>query len=124
LSRSGNLFGCPDEANKTSLPLHIADEQFRFIFVQQIMTRQQILDLYFLDARHKLIELAAFLDRVERADGKDDFRLKAFHAALGALTSRKKQKAKNVLIAFSDPTIEPIAKAEGKGAVGAFSGTK
>ena len=88
------------------------------------MTRQQILDLYFLDARHKLIELAAFLDRVERADGKDDFRLKAFHAALGALTSRKKQKAKNVLIAFSDPTIEPIAKAEGKGAVGAFSGTK
>jgi hypothetical protein len=26
------------------------------------MTRQQILDLYFLDARHKLIELAAFLD--------------------------------------------------------------
>ena len=28
------------------------------------MTRQQVLDLYFLDARHKLIEIAAFLDRV------------------------------------------------------------
>src|ERR1035438_9984746 len=27
------------------------------------MTRQQALDLYFLDARHKLVELAAFLDR-------------------------------------------------------------
>jgi hypothetical protein len=45
------------------------------------MTRQQILDLYFLDARHKLIELAAFLDRVERADGKDDFRIKSFREA-------------------------------------------
>jgi hypothetical protein len=85
-----------------------------------IMTKQQILDLYFLDARHKLIELAAFLDRVERADGKDDFRLKAFHSALGELSSNKKEKAKNVLLAFSDPTTKPIAKAAGKGAVGAF----
>jgi hypothetical protein len=88
------------------------------------MNRQKILDLYFLDARHKLIELAAFLDRVERADGKDDFRLKAFRAALGQLTTGKKQKAKKVLIAFSDPTIKPIAKAESKGAVGAWSKTK
>jgi hypothetical protein len=84
------------------------------------MTRQQILDLYFLDARHKLVELAAFLDRVERADGKDDFRLKSFRAALGELNSGKKEKAKNVLLAFSDPTTEPIFKAEGKGAVGAW----
>jgi hypothetical protein len=88
------------------------------------MTRQQILDLYFLDARHKLVDLAAFLDRVERADGKDDFRLKAFRAALGELTTGKKQKAKNVLLAFSDPTTEPIAKAAGKGAVGAFPSIK
>ncbi len=84
------------------------------------MTRQQILDLYFLDARHKLIELAAFLDRVERADGKDDFRLKAFRAALDELTTSKKQKAKNVLLVFSDPTTKPIAKASVKGACGAF----
>jgi hypothetical protein len=84
------------------------------------MTKQQVLDLYFLDARHKLIELAAFLDRIERADGKNDFRLEAFRAALGELGSNKKEKAKNVLLAFSDPTTEPITKAEGKGAVGAW----
>jgi hypothetical protein len=88
------------------------------------MTRQQVLDLYFLDARHKLVELAAFLDRVERADGKDDFRLNAFRAALGELTGGKKQKAKNALLAFSDPTIKPIAKAQGKSAVGAWNGEK
>ena len=86
------------------------------------MTKQQVLDLYFLDARHKLVELAAFLDRVERADGKDDFRLKAFRAALGELTGNKKQKAKKVLLAFSDLTTKPIAAATAKGATGAFAG--
>ncbi|HUA68981.1 MAG TPA: hypothetical protein VMA13_10595 [Candidatus Saccharimonadales bacterium] len=85
-----------------------------------MMTKPQVLDLYFLDARHKLIEIAAFLDRVERASGKDDFRLKAFRAALGKLTGNKKQKAKNVLLAFSDLTTKPVDKAPGKGAVGAF----
>jgi hypothetical protein len=83
------------------------------------MTRQQILDLYFLDARHKLIDLAAFLDRVERAEGKDDFRLKSFRAALAELSTKKKGKAKKVLLAFSDLTTKPVAKAEGKGACGA-----
>ncbi len=85
------------------------------------MTRQQVLDLYFLDARHKLIELAAFLDRAERATGKDDFRLQAFRTALGKLDGKKKNKAKSVLLTFSDPTTKPVAKAEGKGAVGAYS---
>ena len=84
------------------------------------MTKQQILDLYFLDARHKLIELAAFLDRVERADGKDDFRLRAFRAALGELAGEKKEKARNVLLTFSDPTSEPIFAATTKAACGAF----
>jgi hypothetical protein len=84
------------------------------------MTRQQVLDLYFLDARHKLVELAAFLDRAERATGKDDFRLQAFRAALTKLGGKKKQKARAVLLAFSDPTIKPILKAHGKGAVGAW----
>jgi hypothetical protein len=86
------------------------------------MTRQQVLDLYFLDARHKLIEIAAFLDRVERCTGKDDFRLKAFRAALGKLSGRQKEKARCVLLAFSDPTTKPIAKAEGKAAIGAWPG--
>jgi hypothetical protein len=102
----------------------IADEQFPSIFVRQFMTRQQILDLYFLDARHKLVELAAFLDRVERADGKDDFRLKNFRTALGELTGNKRQRSKKVLLAFSDPTTEPIAKATSKGAAGTYPKTK
>jgi hypothetical protein len=84
------------------------------------MTRQQILDLYFLDARCKLIEIAAFLDRVDRGSGDADFRLDAFHQALSQLAEAESDRAKSALLAFSDPTTEPIPKAPGKGAIGAW----
>ena len=86
------------------------------------MTRQQVLDLYFMDARFKLIELAAFLDRVDRAEGQADFRLEAFRHALRELDDNKTERAKQVLLALSDPTTEPIDTAPGKGAVGAWQG--
>ena len=85
------------------------------------LTRQQLLDLYFMDARHKLIDLAAFLDRVERAEGEADFRLKAFRTALKKLDGKKPQRAKAVLMSLSDPSTKPIAKATTKGATGAYS---
>lgn len=88
------------------------------------MKRQQVLDLYFLDARHKLVELAAFLDRVERADGPEDFRLKAFRAALTKLGGRKKNRAQEVLLAFSDRTTKPILAATTKAACGAWPTAK
>jgi hypothetical protein len=88
------------------------------------MTRQQILDLYFLEARSKVIDVAAFLDRVERAGGTDDFRMKALRRAVAGLSGKKKQKAKNALLAFSDLTTKPIPVATTKAACGAFPGTK
>ena len=86
------------------------------------MTRQQVLNLYFLDARSKLIDLAAFLDRVERATGEDDFRMKSFREALFALGPNTQKRAKQVLIALSDPTWEPVPAASTKGATGAWPG--
>ena len=86
------------------------------------MTRQNILDLYFMDARSKLIDIAAFLDRVDRGDGESDFRLAAFFQALKELQCGGPQRAKSVLMSLSDPTSEPIPKAPGKGAVGAWPG--
>ena len=84
------------------------------------MTRQQVLDLYFMENRAKLIDLAAFLDRVDRASGEPDFRLNAFRQALTHLSGTEPQRAKNVLLALSDPSSEPVANAPGKGAVGAW----
>ena len=88
------------------------------------MTRQEVLDLYFMDARSKLIDLAAFFDRVDRAEGSADFRLFALRDALRALEEGESQRAKAVLMRLSDPTTEPIAAAPGKGAVGAWRGAE
>jgi hypothetical protein len=84
------------------------------------MTKAEILDLYFPDARSKLIDLAAFLDRVERGDGDEDFRLRSFHAAVAHLTRGKTDKAKAVLLTLSDPTTEPVTAPGTKGATGAW----
>ena len=89
---------------------------------QTLMTRQQVLDLYFMDARCKLIELAAFLDRVERTSGGDDFRLEAFRQAMGELSKANPDRARQVLLAFSDPTTDPIPAATTKAACGAWPG--
>lgn len=88
------------------------------------MTRQQVLDLYFMEARAKLIDLGAFIDRVERATGQEDFRMKAFRTALAELNQGDSRHAKRVLLALSDPTTEPIAAATTKAACGAWLGAK
>jgi hypothetical protein len=81
-----------------------------------------VLDLYFLEGRAKLLDLAALLDRLSRAPGDDDFRVRSMQAALRVLTDGEPDKAKRVLMTFSDPTTEPIAAAPGKGACGAWTG--
>ena len=87
------------------------------------MNRQQVLDLYFMDARCKLIELAAFLDRVDRATGVADFRLAAFRDALQHLAEGQAGRVERVMRSLSDPTTDPVAQAPGKGAVGAWPGS-
>jgi hypothetical protein len=84
------------------------------------MTRQQVLDLDFMEARAKLIDLGAFMDRVERATGQEDFRMAAFRAGLAELAKAQPHKAKSVLLSLSDPTTEPIPAATTKAACGAW----
>jgi hypothetical protein len=87
-----------------------------------MLTREQVLDLYYLPARHQLVEIAAFLDRVDRGAGDADFRWHAFRHALALLAAEEPGRAERVLRALSDPTLEPVAAASGKGAVGAWPG--
>ena len=72
-----------------------------------------------MDARSKLLDLAAFIDRVERGTGGADFRFAAFRSALTALEARK-NRAEKVLLALSDPTKMPIPAATTKAATGAY----
>ncbi len=85
------------------------------------MTYAQAVDAYYLEHRAKLIDLAAFLDRLERTGhaGDDDFRVDAFRRALALLSDGKPERARRVLEILSDHTTEPIDKAPMKGALGA-----
>jgi hypothetical protein len=86
-------------------------------------SREAVVDLYFLEHRAKLLDLAAFLDRLDRAatsSPADDFRIAAFRRAIGLLLDGKPDRAKRILELFSDPTTEPIPKAPMKGALGAY----
>lgn len=89
-------------------------------------SREQAIDLYFIEHRGKLLDIAAFLDRVDRAAPKgavaEDFRVAAFRRALAVLSDGKPERARRVLEALSDPTNEPIAAAGTKGATGAYPG--
>lgn len=89
------------------------------------MNKQTVLDLYFAEARSKLIDLAAFLDRIERADGDADFRLAAFRAGLRAVATPPEgspiaSHARCLLTLLSDPTTEPLPAATTKSAAGAW----
>ena len=76
------------------------------------------IDLYFMDARSKLIDIAAFMDRIEKRGGKEDYRYQAFIKALDCLDGSDRAEA--VLKAFSDPTATPAADASAGPANGAW----
>lgn len=88
------------------------------------MTRSQVVDQYFMEHRARLIDIAAFLDRCDRAKAdapKEDFRMTAFREAVKILLENKPGRAQRVLELFSDHSTEPIAKAPMKGALGAVN---
>jgi hypothetical protein len=78
-----------------------------------------LVDLGFMDARFKLLDLAAFLDRVQRAGQADDFRVHALQHAISLLALKDSERAQEVLLSFSDPSTDPIEKATTQGAIGA-----
>jgi hypothetical protein len=90
------------------------------------LPKRAIVDRYFLEHRAKVIDIAAFLDRIDRAQGEgaDDYRRAALEACCAILTDGKPDRARRVLELLSDHTAEPIAKAPMKGATGAVVLTK
>ncbi|MFZ9692368.1 MAG: hypothetical protein ACO3EP_10035 [Phycisphaerales bacterium] len=90
--------------------------------------RESVIDRYFLEHRAKVLDVAAFLDRVDRAAAAgdstalEDFRLRSLRAAIAVLLDGEPDRARRILELLSDPSTEPIAKAPMKGAKGAWEG--
>jgi hypothetical protein len=77
------------------------------------LSRRELVDLYFLEHRAKLIDIAAFLDRCDRAPGGADFRITALLEALDLLRDGVGERTRRVLEKLSDPTERPVESAAG-----------
>jgi hypothetical protein len=76
-------------------------------------------DLQFIAARASLLDLASFMDRVQRHGQQDDYRLAALRGALPILLSGEPNRARRILESLSDSTTDPIPAATIQGAFGA-----
>jgi hypothetical protein len=73
---------------------------------------RQVLDRYYPEVRAWLIQIAAVMDRYERAGGGDgDERLRQYREALKVLQSPGDDRAERIQVIYSDPY-------EGSGAEG------
>jgi len=89
------------------------------------LTTRQIIDEYFIENRTRILELAAFLDRLGRSADQaawaSDFRMQAFSRALEALAAPSTGKVSQIQLLFSDPTTDPKPRLDEKSASGAWN---
>ena len=86
------------------------------------LTPRELVDEYFIENRTRLLEIAAFLDRLDRADpayATQDFRMKAFTEAL-TTAAGKGTRVDQIQLLLSDPTTEPLEALDRKSALGAY----
>jgi hypothetical protein len=90
------------------------------------LSPKEIVDEYFVENRTRLLEIAAFLDRLDRTDpayATTDFRMTAFADALTAM-AQGQGRLDRLQLLFSDPTTEPLGALDRKSAFGAYDRKK
>ena len=94
------------------------------VLTNNTLKSQDAIDRYFLEHRAKLIDIAAFLDRLDRTCDHEiagcDYRIAALFRALNVLSDGRTNRTGRVLEIFSDKTTELPQSANGtKRATGA-----
>ena len=87
------------------------------------LTQRELIAEYFMEHRVQVLELAAFLDRLDRAreiDASGDFRLRSIREALAVLVDGDGQRVQRVQMIFSDPRTELLEELDTKSAKGAY----
>lgn len=91
------------------------------------MPAKEALEKYFLDNRARMLEIASFLDRIDRYSGyyqaKEDFRYKSLVNALKVIIETGKERTKNIQLLFSDLSGEPVENIVDTKAYGAWKGS-
>lgn len=87
------------------------------------LSQAELVDRYFMEHRVQVLDLAAFLDRVERArerDAEDDFRMRSLRDAVAVLSDGGGDRVQRVQMIFSDPSTELLDSLDQKSAKGAY----
>ena len=87
------------------------------------LSAKELVDEYFIENRTRLLEIAAFLDRLERVDptyASQDFRMQAFTEALAHL-AQPVDRLDRIQLLLSDPTTDPLGALDRKSAIGAYN---
>ena len=68
------------------------------------LSKRAVADRYFLEHRAKVLDIAAFLDRFDRAQGEgaDDFRVAALRGCCAVLLDGESDRARRILELLSD----------------------
>ena len=94
------------------------------VLTHNTLRSQDVIDRYFLEHRAKLIDLAAFLDRLDRicdhSAAENDYRIASLLRAMNILSDGQTNRAGRILEIFSDKTTElPQSAKSVKSATGA-----
>lgn len=87
------------------------------------LSGRQVVEEYFMENRTRVLDLAAFLDRLGRArdeGGLGDHRVRALREALQVLASPATDKVDRVQALLSDPRLEPLSALDRQSATGAY----
>jgi hypothetical protein len=86
------------------------------------LSQQDLIDEYFMEQRARIMDVAAFLDRLDRAEeqnGNDDFRLVAMRKAMHELVGTEPGRVERVQMIFSDQNTDLLDELDRKAAYGA-----
>jgi hypothetical protein len=86
------------------------------------LSPKELVDEYFIENRTRLLEIAAFLDRLDRVEpgyAGRDFRMTAFAEALAALADEG-GRLDRIQMILSDPRTTPLDALDRKSALGAY----
>ena len=89
---------------------------------QCCLTQQELIDRYFLEYRAKILDLAAYLDRLDRArelNAEKEFRYRSLHRTLQTLATNVPNRAEQVQMIFSDQNFEFLDDRDQQSAYGA-----
>ena len=90
-----------------------------------LLTQAQLIDLSFMEHRAHLLAIAAFLDRLERAQdaahAPEDFRIQALRGALHELTSAEPGRVLRAQMQLSDQNLTLLELRDSQSAFGAAS---